>query len=393
MVRRIRRVSTYRWEERPHVVFVEVETSDGIVGLGEGWGIPSALEAVIHDFAIPLIVANGGDADRREAIWNQLFSVANIWNSAGAEMRAISAIDIALWDIAGQASGLPIYQLLGGRVRDSIRGYNTCVDGGRYNDGSRATTEPGELAAELLDSGIRGIKLWPFDPLAPSIDARIGRSHGWPSHLPEAELARGIQAVAAIRERVGDAIDIMIEGHHRWDVSSAIRIGRALEPYRPAWMEDMTLTDNARDLRRLVDETRVPILASERLMTRFAFRSLLDSGACHVVMIDIGIVGGLSEAVKVAAMTGSHNLPITTHDCNGPITCLANLHFSVAIQNAINTEIVRGFYDGGWYEDVLTIRLPIEGGEATAPESPGLGAALRRDFTARSDVVERRSTL
>jgi len=252
-------------------------------------------------------------------------------------------------------------------------------------------TSPGELADGLAAQGFRAVKIWPFDQFAPEYDSLLGRSHGPPGHyITNRQLDAGLRIVQAIQEQVAD-MEILIDGHHRWDINSAIRIGRALEPYRPLWMEDMTLSDNAGDLRRLVEETRVPILASERLMTVFPYRTLLENHAVHVVMIDISFVGGLTEARNVAALAAAYNLPITTHDCNGPVTAFANLHFSAATENATITECARAHFDGGWYAEVVEDRLPISGGYATVPKSPGLGTRLRDDLKASSDV-ERRST-
>ncbi len=390
----IRRISTYRWAKQPNIVFVEVETEDGLVGLGESTGIPTAIEAVVHDFAVPLLKANERDSSRRQKIWLDLFGIANIWNVAGAEMRAMSALDLAFWDLAGQRAGVPIFELLGGAVRDSIPIYNTCVSGGRYEDSRRQEAEPGALAQELLDAGIGAMKIWPFDRFAPTIDPLFGRSHGSPAaYLRDADLAAGIAVVAEIRERVGSRMAIMIEGHHRWDVAAAIRIGRALEPYAPMWMEDMTLTDNPSDLRRLVEETRVPILASERLMGHHAYRALLEARGVHVVMLDLSFVGGLTEGQKVAAMADAHNLPITAHDCAGPVVAFANLHFSIAAPNAMIAETARAFYDGGWYGEVVTDHLPVRGGQAEAPSRPGLGTALQPQFRTRADVAVRSSAL
>jgi galactonate dehydratase len=391
---RIVSIDTYRWSARPHLLHVEVRTADGRVGLGETWGVASAVEAVIHDYAAPLIDANARSAGEREAIWHELFSVANIWNYAGAEMRAISAIDLALWDLAGQAADEPVYRLLGGPVRYRIPIYNTCVDGERHRDQHRSLTEPGTLASELLESGIRAMKIWPFDQFAPVFESLIGRSQGFPgAYLPERDLQQGLAIMGAIRDAVGYEVDVMIEGHHRWDVNSAIRIGRALAPYRPAWMEDMTLSDNPQDLRRLVEETGVPILASERLMTRYAFRSLLEQRATHVVMVDLGFVGGLTEGMKIAVMASANNLPITTHDCCGPVVNFANLHLSMSAIGAMNTETVRAFYDGGWYGEVVDRPLAISDGHAQPPDVPGLGCRLRDDYRTRSDVAVRSSRL
>src|SRR5579864_532157 len=161
----ITRIETLRLGEHPNLIWVLVHTADGIVGLGETFYIPGAVESVIHDFAAPLLL--GQSAFDRERHWQNLFSYANFFGFAGAEMRAISALDIALWDLAGKYLKQPIYNLLGGKSRDSIRIYNTCVNTPKYDDQDAFIKRPGELAQSLLAQGITQMKIWPFDQFAP----------------------------------------------------------------------------------------------------------------------------------------------------------------------------------------------------------------------------------
>ncbi len=393
------RIDTLRWEGWPHLALVEVVTDEGLVGVGETFYLPTVVEALIHDFAVPLIEQIGTDASRIEAIWQGIFSVAHIFGHAGSEMRAISALDMALWDLAGQAAGRPVHDLLGGRYRDRIQVYNSCLPFGRYVADEQAwLTDAGALAVDLLAQGYRAMKFYPWDRFAPRLARHDVAGNLWTfrprvagHHLAERELAEGLAAVQSVRDRVGDAIDVIIEGHFRWDLAAAIRICQALEPYRPLWVEDMTGAHNAADLRRLVAETRVPIAASERLMGRHPFRDVLEAGGVHVVKIDLSWTGGITEGRKIGDLAAGFDLPVAFHDCVGPVTAFANLQVAAALPNAMLVETSRAFFDGGWYEEVVVDRYPVVDGQAEIPARPGLGTALRPDFRQRPDVAVRSS--
>ena len=183
-------------------------------------------------------------------------------------------------------------------------------------------------------------------------------------------------------------MQIAIEGHSRWDLNCALRIARALEPYDVIWMEDIIQPDSADDLARLVRETRVPQAVSERRMTRFAYREILQRQAAHIIMLDVVWTGGITEALKIAALADTYHLPITPHDCTGPINVFAALHLCAAVQNVMIQETVRGFYEG-YYLDLLTRPLPIREGRATFELGPGLGVKLRPDVLSRPDLHRR----
>lgn len=395
---KITRLETIRTPDLPQLLWVRVHTAGGLVGLGETFYVPTAVEAVIHDFAAPLLL--GQSAFDRERLWQMLFSHAHFFGHAGAEMRAISAIDIALWDLLGKKTGEPVLNLLGGQTRDSIRIYNTCVDTPLYADQTGFLESPGDLARALLAQGITTMKVWPWDRFAPQTNpvAATGPA-GWSAvgavgHdlLPE-HLAQGLWTVQEIRRAVGDKMQIAVEGHSRWDVNSTLRIARALEPYDVLWMEDFLQPDSAPDLARIVRESRVPQTVSERLFTRHAFRRILDAQAAHIVMPDIIWTGGLSEAVKIATLADTHHLPIAPHDCTGPVNLFACLHLCAAVPNAMIMETVRGFCEG-YYREVVTPAVPIRDGRAVLDGfGPGLGAELRSDFLQRPDLIRRESAI
>jgi galactonate dehydratase len=393
---RIERIETIRIAAQPNVVWVEVTDEHGVTGLGETYYLPGAVEAVLHDLAAPLVL--GADAMRIEDTWQTLFARANFHGFAGAELRAISALDVALWDLLGKRVGLPVSTLLGGRVRDTIRVYNTCVDAGGHADQTGFVERPAELAEELLEAGFTAMKIWPWDRFAPQIggDANTGPA-GWSAmgqvghDLTPEQLHEGLRAVAAIRERVGDRLDLMIEGHARWDLNAALAICRALEPYDVAWIEDVVQPDSPGDLARLVRETRVPQCVSERLFSRFAFRSLLAESACHIVMCDVVWTGGLTEARKIADLADAFHLPFVPHDCTGPVCLAASLQLCGHSTNAKIMEVVRGFVDG-WYAEVVDNPPEVVQGTAEIPDRPGLGLSLLPGVRRRDDATVRTSS-
>lgn len=226
---RITRIDTLRLPEHPHTLWVHVHTSEGLIGLGETYYIPAAVEAVIHDFAAPLLL--GQSAFDRERHWQNLFSYANFFGYAGAEMRAVSALDIALWDLLGQYCGQPLYTLLGGRCRESIRVYNTCVNTPLYADQDGFLHNPGELAESLLAEGVTQLKVWPWDRFAPQMGVEgVTGPAGWSAvgpvghDLSPRDLKQGLWTIQEIRKAVGDRMDIAVEGHSRWDLNIALRI-------------------------------------------------------------------------------------------------------------------------------------------------------------------------
>jgi len=383
---RIVKVETIRNAALPNSLWVQIHTEDGLIGLGETFYLPGAVEAVIHDLIAAFLL--GRSDCEIESIWDQVFSYCNFFGYAGAEMRALSAIDIALWDAMGQRTGQPIYNLLGGAVRDNIPIYNTCVDSEEYDDGEAFMNRPAELARDLLSQDIKAMKIWPWDRFAPKLKSTAiwglaGYSAMGPSgsFISARDLDAGLNIVKAIRDAVGRDMEIIIEGHSRWDLNCAIRIGKALEPYDVLWMEDMMKPDSVTDLSRLVSETRVPQSVSERLFTRYAYRQVLEARAAHVIMPDLIWTGGITEGRKIAVLADCFHLPIAPHDCTGLVTIFANLHICASSTNAMLLESVRGFYHG-WYKWVYATNVQIEAGYASFPTVPGLGTRLKPEFLA-----------
>ena len=386
----ISRLETIWFDEQPNTLWLRIHTDDGLIGLGETYYVPRAVSAVIHDVFANLLL--GRSAFDIENHWNNMFSTVNFFGFAGAEMRAISAVDVALWDLLGQHTGQPIYNLLGGRNRDRIRIYNTCVSHGPYQDYHEwREGRTGELAKDLLAHNIKAMKIWPFDQFGMSLGGPIGSRAGVEAvgpvthYISPEQLKKGLSYVEDIRKAVGDQMEIAIEGHARWNLPEAVKIARALEPYNVLWLEEIMQPDNLDAYARLKSETKVPLCVSERLFTRFGFRRCVELNAADIIMPDMAWTGGISETRKIAALADTYYLPITSHDTIGPVALWSAAHLMLHIPNAMIMETVRAYYEG-WYNDVLTDRIPIADGMLGLPEKPGLGTALREEVLKRPDV-------
>ena len=387
---RLTRIETVHLAEHATLLFVRLHTDEGLVGHGETKYAPDALHGFIHGYAAPLLL--GQDPLRIDRHWRLLYDHAARCGAKGVEVRALSALDIALWDLLGQAAGMPVYQVLGGASHDRMPVYNTCAGpvyarsldraegigrAGTYEDLDAFMTRADELAHELLAEGIRGMKIWPFDPYA-------ARSRG--QRIELADLDAGLEPFRRIRRAVGREMEIMVEGHGLWSLPAARRIARAVEEFEPLWIEDLIRPDNVGALVELRRSTRTPMLVSEMLMTRYEYLPVFEQRAADIVMIDPAWCGGISEARKIGQMAEAHNLPVTFHDCAGPINLFAGLHLALNAPNALYQETVRAFIRT-FYPELVTTNIAIEDGFALPPAGPGLGTALRPEVLRRPDAT------
>jgi L-alanine-DL-glutamate epimerase-like enolase superfamily enzyme len=391
---KITRVETIRVEEFPNILWVRVHTDEGVTGTGETYFGARAIEAFIHETAVPILI--GRNPIQIERIARDLVPYIG-FAGTGVETRGRSAIDIALWDLWGRATGLPIYQLLGGLCRDRIRTYNTCAgyryvrarpawglddwgtEGpaeGPYEDLDAFLRDAGRLAESLLAEGITGMKIWPFDTAAQA-------SGGY--YISSADLDKALEPFRRIRRAVGDQMDIMVELHSMWRFPAALKIASALEPFDPFWYEDPIRMDSLHAVAQFARSTRVPVCASETLGARFEHHAILEAGAAGIIMPDLSWCGGLTEARRITTLADAYHRPIAPHDCSGPLVLMASIHLSLSVPNALIQETVRAFY-AGWYRDLVTVLPRIENGHILPPEGPGLGTELRPDLFNRPDV-------
>ena len=374
---KITRIETIHIREFAAATWVRVHTDSGHVGLGETWFGPRAVSGAIHEMFSPILI--GRDPLAIERHWRDMFDMANAYGYAGAEARAISAIDIALWDIAGQVAQQPIYNLLGGACRDRIRTYNTTGQWGENRDMELAITDAGTLAKSLVGDGITAMK-WAFtDHFA---DATQG------VNLSAEDLDLMLEPIAAIRNAVGNQLDVANDGHGRWNLNNAIRIGRAMDQFDMLWQEELIQPTNVESHVTLANEIVAPVCVSERLVSKYQFREYLRAGAAEVVMPDLIWTGGITETKKIATMAEAEQRPVAPHDMTGPVNVFACAHICMNAPNAWLMETCRAFYsDGGWYADILDRNIEVVDGELLAPQGPGLGTKLRDDVFERPDIT------
>lgn len=387
---RIDRIDTLRHDDFPNLLYVQVHTDDGLIGVGETFYGADSVQAHVHSVAAPLLL---GEDPLRIAAHNRALQGYVGYTGSGAETRARSAIDIALWDIRARAAGVPLYDTLGGATRASILTYNTCAGSHyvrrhgqstqnwgldqqerRYEDLHRFLTDAGGLAEELLAEGLTGMKIWPFDSYA---EASFGTS------ITAAELRRALSPIHEIRKAVGDRINVMVELHALWNVPTARRIIAALSDYEPYWIEDPVRADIDQGLAAVADAVAAAdsmLAAGETVASLGSFLPLVTgNGPVDVVTVDLTWCGGLTEAVSVAALASAAGRAIAPHDCTGPISLTAATHLSISAPNALMQETVRAAVRG-WYSDIVTQVPPIADGHIRPPAGAGLGTELQPDF-------------
>lgn len=370
-------IESLRLGAYPRLMIVRVHTSTGLTGVGETADkIPGALGA-LHGTVAPLLL--GQDPLDIEGNWHFIFDNLMYHGYSGAELRALSAVELALWDILGQHYGAPLYHLLGGRVRDRVPTYNTCIgtpEVDDYNAWHDPGRDAGELARSLLADGIGAMKIWPFDPYSEGSQGQ---------YISAADIEAGLRPIKQIRDAVGDRMEIGVECHFRWNRASAERIAHVLEPYNILFMEDPIAAVNPDEIKALSAKTRIPIVGSELLMTRWQVREWLEKHVSQILMTDPIWNGGIGETRKMANMAEAFGMPIVLHNIGGPFCQAAALHLGAHLPNLFFVESVRAFYRA--YFPLLADYTPrVEDGRFAVPEGPGLGVRLREDVLRRPDL-------
>jgi galactonate dehydratase len=319
----------------------------------------------------------GKDPFQIEHIWTSLHRRVT-WTGGAVTISAISAIDLALWDIKGKSLGVPVYELAGGKVRERVPLYaNGWFTGGRPSahgpQGSGGDEEASwyaEQAKGVVAQGYRCLKVYPFNGVQVITPERI---------------ARGVGIVRAIREAVGPDIEVAVDVRRRLNIWSARRIAQKLEPLDIAWLEEPILFDNAAAMAAFARSVRVPVSTGEESYTRWEFRELLEQNAIGIIQPDICHAGGMSEMIKIAAMAETYYVTVAPHNSNGPISTVASLHLDMAINNCHMQELFLNSLD--LYQEVLTNPLIIEDGSGAPPDGPGWGTDLDDDVLAQHPPV------
>ncbi|MFB6112763.1 MAG: mandelate racemase/muconate lactonizing enzyme family protein [Halodesulfurarchaeum sp.] len=358
------------------ITTLRIHTDRGLIGLGETFPLADMETAALHGPIADHVL--GRDPRDIQAIRDDLLTYFNYYGHAGAELRALSALDIACWDLAGRAAGEPIYRLLGGAAREEIPTYNTS-----YEREFDFMDEPVALAESLLDEGITSMKIWPFDTFSKKTRGQ---------RISERDLQAGLEPLERIRDAVGQEMDIAVEFHGRWALTPAKKLVRAVEEYDPLWVEDVIRKGDIEAYRRLAEATDAPLCVSERLMGRYEFRQAMRTGAVDVVMPDPCFTGGISETRAIAEMAESQHLPVAPHNSGGPVLHVADAHLAAAIPNLYLMETIRDRYDG-WHRNLVTEPLPVSNGTLPIPDGPGLGTEFDVSLLDHSDTEVRRTEL
>tara|TARA_Y100001936_G_scaffold205935_1_gene210102 strand:+ start:1743 stop:2891 length:1149 start_codon:yes stop_codon:yes gene_type:complete len=333
-------------------LFVKIYTDSGIHGVGEGslQYKDAALEAEILDFGKFLI---GKDPFQIEFIWNSLYRRVT-WTGGAVTMSAISAIDIALWDIKGKALDVPVYELMGGKVREKIPVY---ANG--WFEGLTTPEEHAKAAKEIVNLGYRCLKFYPF----------TGKYS-----IENENLNYGVELVKAVRDSVGENIQIAIDIRGRVDYGSAIKILEKLKPYNISWVEEPVQFDNADVLGKLSQKTSIPISTGEQLYNKWEYQKLFEQKSISIIQPDICHAGGLSELKKISAAAETYYVSVAPHNSNGPISTIASLHLDMGISNLYKQEIFVSYLEG--YKKILSNNLIVEDGFASPPQGSGLGTDI-----------------
>jgi L-alanine-DL-glutamate epimerase-like enolase superfamily enzyme len=348
-------------------LLVEIETDEGVIGIGEAGVGGGSTQGVIEKQLRPMLI--GEDPLLIEGLWQKMFARTRQYGRRGIVMNAISGIDIALWDIAGKVAKLPLYRLFGA-CRDRVEAY---ASGGFYQEGKSIDDLAGE-AEDYRARGFRGMKM------------KVGRNPSTQTHLrhlvdhaelcevePEEDIAR----VAAVRRVLGPRAKLMVDVNCAWSPAFAIEMGRAFEPYKLYWIEEPVATDDIAGSAAVADALATPIAGYETEIGLYGFGELITRGAVDIVQPDLAWAGGFSECRRIAALAQAHHRMVAPHAFAGAVTLVASLHFIASIPNGLVLEFDQN--PNGLRDELLTEPIRIEGdGTLRLPERPGLGIELDR---------------
>ncbi|MEW6753346.1 MAG: enolase C-terminal domain-like protein [Candidatus Latescibacterota bacterium] len=339
-------------------VYVRIGTEAGLHGIGEA-SLSGRGMAVVHafDHLRPLLL--GQDATRIEHLWQDIFR-GTFWRGGPVLQSALAGIDIALWDLAGKALGVPTYRLLGGAARHRVLLYRHV--GGR---------NPEELVANsrrLLDEGWRVLRISPIDSLSGD-------------HFdPKVAVLRGAEHMAALRQGVGEAVEIIFEAHTRLTPTRAIELCNAIQPWRPFFVEDPIRSENPASFATLRAHTDVPLATGEQLTSKWALRELIEGELIDYVRLDICHAGGITEGRKVAAMAEVHYQEMACHYTASPVSTAAMLHLNLAIPNCAVQEFAP---TAAWMDQVIRHSWRAEDGYLLPSDEPGIGVDLDEQAAAQ----------
>jgi galactonate dehydratase len=349
-----------------YFVFLKLRTACGIEGLGEVYAAtfgPHVIASMIEDVFTRRFL--GRDPFQIESIWRESYGSGFSLRPDLSLMGVLSGLEMACWDIIGKSVEQPVYNLMGGKVHERLRTYTYLYPGEGegeefYHDAERSA----QRAAEYVKQGFTGLK---FDPTG-------GFSAYDPRQPTQEALQRTIRLVRLVREAVGHQADLLVGTHGQFTTSGAIRLAHHLEPYDPLWFEEPVPPEMPEQMALVARGTRIPIATGERLTTKYEFARVLAAGAANVLQLNLGRVGGLLEAKKVAALAEVHYAQIAPHLYCGPVVGAANIQIATCSTNFLILEGIQQW--GGFHADILKTPIRWEGGFVIPPTAPGLGVEL-----------------
>ncbi|MCI5799710.1 MAG: galactonate dehydratase [Victivallales bacterium] len=338
---------------RTNFVFVKVETDSGLYGWGEATLEYKELtvQAAIHDLESYLI---GKDPHNIEAFRHDCYRDA-YWRGGPVLMSALAGVEMALWDIKGKALGVPCYQLLGGKVRDSVPIY---VNG--WFSPAKTPDEFAEKAKEVAAKKFLGCKWDPF-------------GKAW-QQISKHDLNSAMECIAKVAEVVGEDVQLLIEGHGRFDIPTAVKIGRRLEEFDIFWFEEPIPPDDKEGMKQVKDRVRVSIAAGERLYNRYEYRQFFELGCSDYIQPDISHAGGLFEMRMLGAEAEARHIGFCPHNPSGPVANAATLQLAACVPNFVMLEMM--MTDVPYRAEICDEDLTIKGGRMVIPDRPGIGIDL-----------------
>lgn len=341
---------------RTNWVFVKVLTDDGIYGVGEAtleYREKTVISA-IHDLERTIV---GLDPHNIEKMFHDSYRDA-YWRGGPVLMSALASVEMALWDIKGKALGVPIYQLLGGKVRDEV----PCYANGWFVP-AKTPEEFAAKAVEAAEAGFSGLKWDPF-------------GSAW-LNLSRKEFFQAMDCVGAVSDAVGDRVDLLIEGHGRFNIPTAVQVGRELENYKIRWFEEPIPPDNLEGLAEVKSRIRIPVSAGERLYSRWDYRRFFELRCADFIQPDISHAGGMAEVKKIAAMAEAYHIPICPHNPSGPVANAATLQIAACTPNFYLLETM--FSDVPHRREITDEKIVFKNGMMQIPDKPGLGIDINED--------------
>ena len=349
-----------------YFVFLKLRTACGIEGVGEVYAAtfgPKVVAAMIEDLFARRFA--GRDPFRIEAIWRDSYGSGFTLRPDLSLMSVVSGLEMACWDIIGKAVDQPVYQLLGGKVHERLRSYTYLYPAeGEGEDFYHDPDRSAARAAEYVKLGFTGVK---FDPTG-------GYSVFDPRQPTQEQLERTVRLVRKVREAVGVGADLLVGTHGQFSTSGAVRLARQLEPYDPLWFEEPVPPEMPEEMAKVARATSIPIATGERLTTKYEFARVLATGAANILQMNLGRVGGLLEAKKVAALAEVHYAQIAPHLYCGPVVGAANIQIAACTPNFLILESIQQW--GGFHAEILKKPIRWEDGYVIPPDEPGLGVEL-----------------